>query len=252
MLVDAAAVGREVVQQEVARLGEVAAPVEQRDDLALVALDQPRVRLLVHRRPPELHPVLLGEALELAVPEHRQARQRREQRRDADVLVALAELLGRRLLVGVVHEVDVALEDLGVELEGLLEHAPVARVVLVAEHVHERAVVDPVHAQRPDEVALEQPERLGEEQRVGRLDGDPVDDLAPELGGHRGVELGLGHRPELGPRRDRAAALAGTREPQPPDVLPRQHHRRVEADDREPSRDVDDRPDHLLPDLRPG
>ena len=65
--------------------------------------------------------------------------QRRQQRRHAEVLVALAELLDRRLLVGVVHEVDVALEDLGVELEGLLEHPPVARVVLVAEHVHERA-----------------------------------------------------------------------------------------------------------------
>ena len=139
MLVDPAAVARDVVQQEVARLGEVAAPVEQRDDLALVALDQPRVGLLVHRRPPELHPVLLGEPLELAVPEHRQPGQRRQQRRHADVLVALAELLDRRLLVGVVHEVDVALEDLGVELEGLLEHPPVARVVLVAEHVHERA-----------------------------------------------------------------------------------------------------------------
>ena len=97
------------------------------------------VGLLVHRRPAELHPVLLGEPLELAVPEHRQPRQRRQQRGHADVLVALAELLGRRLLVGVVHEVDVALEDLGVELEGLLEHLAVARVVLVAEHVHERA-----------------------------------------------------------------------------------------------------------------
>ena len=155
--------------------------MEQREDLALVALDQPRVGLLVEHRPPELHAVLLAEALDLAVAEHRQPGQRREDRRDAEVLVALAELLDRGLLVRVAHEVDVALEDLRVELERLLDDLPVARPVLVAEHVHERAVVDAVHAERPDEVALEQPERLGQQERVGHLGGDPVDDLAPEL-----------------------------------------------------------------------
>ena len=46
-LVHAAAVGHEVVEQEVVRLGEPAAPVEQREDLALVPLDEPRIRLLV-------------------------------------------------------------------------------------------------------------------------------------------------------------------------------------------------------------
>ena len=51
-----------------------AAPVEEREDLALVPLEEPRVRLLVERRAPELHAVLLAEALDLAVAEHRQAR----------------------------------------------------------------------------------------------------------------------------------------------------------------------------------
>ena len=114
-------VGREVVQQEVVRLGEPGPPVEQREDLALVALDEPRVRLLVEHRPPELHAVLLAEALDLPVAEHRQPGQRRQHRRHAEVLVALAELLDRGLLVGVAHEVDVALEDLRVELDGLLD-----------------------------------------------------------------------------------------------------------------------------------
>ena len=119
MLVDAAVVGDEVVQQEVARLGEPRPAMEQREDLALVAFDQPRVRSLVERRAAELHAVLLAEALDLAVPQHRQPGQRRHHRRDAEVLVALAELLDRGLLVGVAHEVHVALEDLGVELERL-------------------------------------------------------------------------------------------------------------------------------------
>ena len=66
-------------------------------------------------------PYFSREALELAVPEHRQAGEGREERRHAEVLVALPELLDRGLLVRVVHEVDVALEDLGVELEGVPE-----------------------------------------------------------------------------------------------------------------------------------
>ena len=250
VLVDAPGVVPEVVQQEVRGLGEVPATVEQGHDLALVAGDQPLVDVLVHRRPAELHAVLLGEALELPVPEHRQAGEGREERGHADVLVALAELLDRGLLVRVVHEVDVALEDLRVELQGLLEHAPVACVVLVAEHVHERAVVDAVHAQGPDEVALQHPEGLGEEQRVRDLSRDPVHDLAPELLGHGRVEGGLGHRAEFGARRDPAAALAGAREPEPADVPLRQHHRRVEADDGEAPGDCEDRLDHLFPDRR--
>ena len=239
-------VGHEVVQQEVARLGEPGPPVEQREDLALVALDQPRVRALVERRPAELHPVLLAEALDLAVAEHRQPGQRREDGGHPEVLVALAELLERGLLVGVAHEVDVALEDLRVELDGLLDHLPVAGAVLVAEHVHERAVVDAVHAERPDEVALEQPERLGQQERVRDLGGHPVDDLAPELDRHAPVELGL-RDGVLGARRD-AAGRPGLRPPQPLDVLLGEDHRGIEADDREAPGDVEDGPDDLLAD----
>ena len=123
--------------------------------------------------------------------EHRQSGQCREDRRDAEVLVALAELLERGLLVRIAHEVDVALEDLRVEFDRLLDDLPVALAILVAEHVHERAVVDAVHAERPDEVALEQPERLGQQERARHLGRDPVDDLAPELDRHPLVEFGL-------------------------------------------------------------
>ncbi len=183
--------------------------MEEREDLALVPLDQPRVGLLVERRPPELHAVLLAEALDLAVAEHRQPGQRREDRRDAEVLVALAELLERGLLVRVAHEVDVALEDLRVEFDGLLDDLPVAGAVLVAEHVHERAVVDAVHPERPDEVALEQPERLGQQERAGDLGGDAIDDLAPELDRHPLVELAL-RDGVLGARRDRRRPSPGS------------------------------------------
>src|SRR4051794_6520023 len=238
--------GHEVVEQEVGRPREPAPPMEQREDLPLVSLDQPWVGFLGDHRPPELHPVLLAEPLHLAMTEHRQPGERREHRRDAEVLVTLAELLDGGLLVGIAHEVDVALEDLRIELDRLADDLPVALAVLVAEHVHERAVVDAMHTERPDEIALEQPERLGEEQGVWDLRGDPVDDLTPELDGHPAVELSFGHR-MLSPGWD-AATLAGLRPPQPLDVLLGEHHGGVEPDDREAPRDLDDRPDDLLAD----
>ena len=117
-------------------------------------------------------------------------------------------------------------------------------VLLVAEHVHEGAVVDAVHAQRADEVPLHQPERLGEEQRVGRLGRHPVDDLAPELDGHGRVELPA-RQAVLGARGD-GPARPRLREPQPLVVPLGQGHRGVEADDREVPGDVEDRLDHRL------
>ena len=91
--------------------------------LALVARDELRVGRLVEHRASELHAVLLAEALDLAVPEHRQPGQRRQQRGHADVLVARPELVDGRPLVGVVHEVDVAAEDPGVEADRLADDA---------------------------------------------------------------------------------------------------------------------------------
>ena len=50
-----------------------------------------------------------------------------------------------------------------------------------------------MHAQRADEVAFEQPEGLGQQQRSRHLGGDAVHHLAPELVGHQRVELLLRH-----------------------------------------------------------
>ena len=120
--------------------------------------------------------------------EHRQPGQRREDGGDAEVLVAGPELLDRGLLVRVAHEVHVPAEDRRVELERVPDHLAIAGAVLVPEHVHERAVVDAVHPEGSDEVALHEPERLGQQERPGNLGRHPVHDLAPELVRHRRLE----------------------------------------------------------------
>ena len=151
----------------------------------LVARDQALVWMLVHAGALELHAVALGEAFDLAVAKHGQAGQGGQQRADAEVFVAVAELVDGGALVGIAHEVDVALEDVGVELDGLFEIGAVLGILFVAQHVHEGAVVDAMHAEGADEVALEQPEGLGEQQGSGDFGSDAVDDLAPELVRHQ-------------------------------------------------------------------
>ena len=105
-----------------------------------------------------------------------------------------------------------------------------------------------MHAQGADEVAFEQPEGFGQQQRAGHLDSDAVDDLAPEFERHQRVEILLRKR-IFGARGDRSTC-ARQRKPEPLHVALGQHHRRVEADDREAARDVQDHLHDMLADAR--
>ena len=100
-----------------------------------------------------------------------------------------------------------------------------------------------MHAEGAHEIPLHEPERLGEQQRVGSLDRHPVHHVAPELGGKHGVEAGAVHA-VLGPGGD--AAVPGKREPEPLVVLLGEGHGRVEADDGKLARHVENGPDHRL------
>ena len=162
VLVHRAAGMEEVVEQEVRALGKEPAALEQRRNLALVALDKPVIGIFLVARPAVLHAVLLCESLDLAVAEHGQAGQRGHHDRDAEVFVALAELVDGGALVGIGHEVDVALHDVGIELERVLDDGTVLGVVLVAQHDHEGRVVDAMHAEGANEITLHEPEGLGE------------------------------------------------------------------------------------------
>ena len=234
----------EVVEGEVGAAGEDVSLGQQGRDLSLVARDEALVGPLVEHCLLELHAVALGESLDLAVGEHGQAGKGRKQGADAEVLVAGAELVDGGTLVGVAHEVDVALQNVGIELDGLLKVGAVLGVLLVAQHVHEGGVVDAMHAESAHKVALEQPEGLGQQEGSGDLGGDAIHHLAPELVGHQRVELLLRHR-ILRARWD-GAPRAGQREPEALNVAFGQHHRGVEADDGEEPRDVQNGLNDLL------
>ncbi len=154
-----------------------------------MTLDEGAVGRLVAVGAAVFHPVLLLEALELAMAEHGQSGHGRHHRAYAEIFVSPAELGDRGLLVGIVHEVDEALEDVLVEFLGVADRLAVLRVLLALEHVHEGGVVHPMHAEGADEVALHHPEGLGEKEGVGSLARAEVHDLAPEFLGHRAVEV---------------------------------------------------------------
>ena len=190
-ILDQVAAARDhVVQPEVGRAGEPPPLPEERHDLGLEVADQPGVRLLSSRArwnsipyfsvKPSIWPwPIIGSpgsvASRVAAPKY------------------LSPVPNCSIAVsssGFVRKLTYRPRIAGSNSTRVADDLAVARVVLVPDHVHERAVVDPVHPEGSDEVALQQPERLGEEQRVGRLDGDPVDDLAPELVRHAARRTG--------------------------------------------------------------
>ena len=184
----------EVIQNKVSALRKQVAAFQQRRNLALIAVDHALVRLLAHARLLEVHAIALTESLNLSMRKHRQPWKGCKQRAGAKVLVAVAELIGRRAFVGVAHEIDIALQDVWIKLNRLLEIRPVLGILFIAQHVHEGAVIHTVHPQRADEISLQQPESLRQQERSRNLCGDPVDYLSPELVRHQRIEFLLRHR----------------------------------------------------------
>ena len=165
--------------------------------------------------------------------EHRKSGECCKKGAASEVLVAVSELGYGGFLVGVVHEVDVALEDVRVIFQSGLDHVAVLLVVLILEHVHEGAVVDAVHAQGADEVAFHHPEGLCKKQGVGKFALDAVYDLAPEFVGDASVELLGAHAVRSSSGYVSARARLGI--PKPLDVPLGQRHGGIETDYREVS-----------------
>src|SRR6185295_15906754 len=124
-----------------------------------------------------------------------------------------AKLINGRPLVRIAHEVYVALHNVWVELQRVLEHRSIFCVLLVTHHVHEGAVIDTMHSQCSDEVTLHQPEGFGEQKCSRNLGSYSVDDFPPELMRHMSIELGTGHPVFRSGGNCSAAAGAGKPEP---------------------------------------
>ncbi len=78
------------------------------------------IRMLVEHRLFEIHPIPLGKSFDLAMTKHGKARQSSKQYRNTKVLIPRPELVDCRPFVRIAHEVDVALQNVGIKLDGLL------------------------------------------------------------------------------------------------------------------------------------
>ncbi len=226
-----AAGGEEIVEQEMLDAREQGAAVEQGEDFALVASHQVGVYGFFPVGTAEFHAVFFRKAFHLAVAEHGQAGEGGQHDAGSEIFITLAKLIHRGALIGVVHEVDEALEDFRLKFEGVLHDGAVLGVVFVAQQVHEGAVIHAVHAQGAHEIAFHQPERLGQQQGVGGFHGGTVHHLTPEFNRHEGIKLRAGEA-VFGAGGDIAAG-AGFGEPQALIMLLGQSHGGVEADDGE-------------------
>ncbi len=129
--------GENIVEQEVFNLGEQVTATHERVDNALVVRHQAFVGFFVPVGAAVFHPVFLVIAFNLTVTDHRQAGQGCHQRADAEILIAVAKLFDGGLFIGVVHEVDIALHDLWIELQRVFHHRAILGVIFVTQHVHE-------------------------------------------------------------------------------------------------------------------
>src|ERR1700722_11506697 len=111
----------------------------------LMASYQSLIGLLIHSGSLELHAITLCKALNLSMTNHRETGQSREQRADTKVFVSRAELIDCCALIRVAHEVDVTFQNVGIELDRFLKIGSVFRILFIAQHVHERAVVHAMH-----------------------------------------------------------------------------------------------------------
>ena len=243
----AVAVGK-VIKGEIADFRKALALVQQREDLAAVAVQQSLVDLFIPVGLFVFHTVLFAEAFQLSVSEHGQTGHGGHQQADAEVFVTVTELLVGCLFIRIVHEVHIALQDLRVKFQRVLQHHAVASVVLVTQQVHEGAVIYAVHAERPDEVVFHHPEGFCQQQGVRRFHSDPVHDLAPEFFRESLVKFFFGQT-VFGTGGDVAAA-AGFREPQPLEGFLSQGHGCIKADDRCVVSDIQDGLHHRFPDFR--
>ena len=243
----AVAVG-EVIQDEIADFGKALALVQEREDLAFVAVQQALIYLFIPVGPFVFHAVLFRETFQLSVAEHRQAGHGGHQQADTEIFVAGTELFLGGLFVRVVHEVDIALQDLRVEFQSVFEHHAVAAVVFIAQQVHESGVVNAVHAQGADEVVFHHPEGLCQQQGVRGFRGDPVNNFAPEFFRESPVEFFLCQ--SVFSTAGDVAAAARFREPEALIGFLGQRHGGVKADDRRVAGDGQNGLDHRFTDFR--
>ncbi len=242
-------VGRcEIKKRETGGTAEEMTQAHERKDFPFMPFDQPAFRYFIPIGTPVFHAVFFRKTFDLPVTEHGQPRHGDEQCGNTEIFVAFAELCFCGIFIGVVHEIDETLQNLRAELQNVFDRFPVLGVVFHLEHVHECTVIHPVHPQRPDKIALHEPEGFRQKQRVRHFCHNPVHHFPPEFHGKGCIEGGLVQT--VGSPGRNGAAVTGQRKPQTLVVPFGKGHGGIEADNREATCNFENGLNNSLPRFR--
>src|SRR5699024_6352438 len=89
----------EVVEQKILHACKKPSVSKKRKNFALVALNKPLIWALIESRRIKIHAVFFGKTLDLPMPNHRQTRHGRHQRKNPKIFIVPAKLSQRCLLV---------------------------------------------------------------------------------------------------------------------------------------------------------
>src|SRR4030043_213970 len=152
ILVDISFRSEEIVKQKMFDVCKEMTALHQREDFSFMSSHQILIRLFVPFGIPVFHPVFFGKSFNLAMSEHREPGQGYHHRADTKIFILLAELRHSGFLVRIAHKIDKTLEDLRIKFERIFHYGPVLCILFILQHIHEGAVIDPVHSERPDKV----------------------------------------------------------------------------------------------------
>ena len=171
----------DIVKIEIVNFSKEIAFFHQWENLAVMAVNQVIIWSFIPIRLLIFHSVFFGEAFNLTMPEHRQARHCYHKRTDTEILVAFSELSYGSFFVGVVHKVDETAQNLRIKFKRVLDRLAVFVVLFFFEHVHKRAVINAVHTECTHKIAFHHPESFCKQQCVWYFFCTAVNNFTPEF-----------------------------------------------------------------------
>jgi len=122
-----------IVKSEAVHISKNFALVKQWENHCLMMADQISVGSLIPVWAVVFHSIFLRVSFNLSVPEHGQARHGGHDGTNAKIFIALPELHGSSLFIGIVHKIDEPFEYLGVKFKRVLHHLPVFGIFFITQ-----------------------------------------------------------------------------------------------------------------------
>jgi len=120
--------------------------MNKREDIGLVPMDEIIIWSFIPIGTVIFHAIFLGVTLDLPMPKHRQPWHSDHHGTNTKVFIAFTKLFYCSFFIWVIHEINIALENLRIVNQCVFNQLAVLIVFLIAQHVHKRTVIHAMHA----------------------------------------------------------------------------------------------------------